>query len=126
MARARLVQAGATTFHAASDGTLAYTLPAPAKASFVWTDRAGATSPVPGATVEITLPDFALSPDGRRAAFVVGSQPIANMVVRDLATGADTPLTFNRADAPRSVWTEIHAPRWFPGGDRVLYVTGRY
>jgi hypothetical protein len=46
------------------------------------------------------------------------------MVVRDLATGADTPLTFNRADAPRLVWTEIHAPRWFPGGDRVLYVTG--
>ncbi len=75
MARARLVQAGATTFHAASDGTLAYALPAPAKASFVWTDRAGAMSPVPGATVEITRSDLR-SPDGRRALFIVGSQPI--------------------------------------------------
>ena len=83
-------------------------------------------SPVPGATIDVTLARFrSLARWPPRSCSFIGSPPIANIVVRNLDTGADTPLTFNSADAPPTLWTDIHAPRWFPGGDRVLYVTGR-
>ena len=80
-------------------------------------------TPVAGAAVEMPRPDFALSPDGRRVAFIVGVGPDANVVVRDLASG-DTRLTFNKATDAGASWSETAAPAWFPAGDRILHATG--
>jgi Tol biopolymer transport system component len=46
-----------------------------------------------------------------------------NLVVRDLQTGADTSLTFNRSTDVKGTWSLSH-PAWFPSGDRLLYATG--
>ena len=122
---ATLIQAGATSFDVANDGTLVFVVPAPIKSSFLWVDRAGAMKPVPGATVEIPTPDLALSPDGRRAAFIEGTGPDANVLVRDLETGVDTRLTSNKAQETAGAWSDTRHPAWFPSGERILHTLGR-
>jgi len=123
LTRATLVQSGATGFDIAADGTLVFSLPAMLTSSLVWVDRTGAVTPIEGAAVEMPRPDFALSPDGRRVALVVGEGPNANVLVRDLASG-DTRLTFNKATDTGASWLETLSPSWFPAGDRILHVTG--
>ena len=44
-------------------------------------------------------------------------------MVRDLQTGADTALTFNKATDVKGTWRLQH-PVWFPTGDRLVYATG--
>jgi hypothetical protein len=124
LTQATLIQAGAAEFSAARDGTVIFVLRAPSRSSLVWADRAGATSPVPGSSAEVSRYELALSPDGRRAAFIVGSGPNANVIVRDLASGVDTPLTFNKPADDGGAWFDTRSPAWFPSGDRILHMTG--
>jgi Tol biopolymer transport system component len=46
-----------------------------------------------------------------------------NLLVRDLQTGADTPLTSNRPTDVKGTWLLTH-PAWFSSGDRLVYSTG--
>jgi dipeptidyl aminopeptidase/acylaminoacyl peptidase len=124
LSTARLVQPGATMFDVAEDGTLLFELAGRPKFAIVWTDRDGAMSATPGADVEAWRPDLALAPDGRRLAFIQGYEPDANVIVRDLTTGVDTRLTFNRAEETDRAWRETGSPAWFPSGDRILHMTG--
>lgn len=124
LAAATLVQSGATMFDVADDGTLIFGLLVPSKSSIVWTDRHGAMSPIPGTAVDMSTPDLVLAPDGRRMAFIEGFGPDANVVVRDLATGVDTRLTFNKAEETGGTWRETRSPVWFLSGDRILHMTG--
>jgi serine/threonine-protein kinase len=122
--KATLLEAGASDFNAANDGTLIFKKAVFQKSSLVWVDRTGVTTAVPGAQVDVSSTEVALSPDGRRAAIVAGAESTTrNIVIRDLATGIDTPLTFN-GSRPLSVSGETSNPTWFPSGDRVVYFTG--
>jgi Tol biopolymer transport system component len=125
MTRAVLVERGGTDFSAADDGTLLVAMPAPSKSSLVWVDRSGAATPIAGSPVEIRRLGFAISPDGHRVVFVIGAGLVANVVVRDLDTGVDTPLTLNKADDPGTAPPEAYSPAWFPSGDRIIYGSGR-
>jgi Tol biopolymer transport system component len=65
----------------------------------------------------------ALSPDGRHAAFVTSPES-SRLVVRDLESGVDAPLAIREdEDSPAAILAMN--PAWFPGGDRILYVSGR-
>jgi hypothetical protein len=118
LSKAVRIEAGATRFSAADDGTLiASVRPTTSTVELAWIDRAGGVTAVPGPPIEIgegRSASLALSPDGHRAAFVAGSP--GAVVVRDLQSGIDTRLTF-----------EDHTydtPSWFPSGDRLLYLAG--
>jgi hypothetical protein len=123
--QAVLVEPGATSGGApAADGTLLLRVPATERWQLVWVTRAGATTPIAGAPVEPFWPDLALAPDDSRAAFTVAAgQMGSSLIVRDLATGADTLLT-GPADGASPVWSAIIHPAWFPTGDRVVHPTG--
>ena len=118
---ATLIEPRAAAFSLANDGTLLFGLPAVQLASLVWVDRARATAPIAGAPIE-DLNSLALSPDARHVAYITGIKRAGNVVVRDLTTGADTALTFNRADSGPGLIPL--RPSWFPSGDRILYATG--
>jgi eukaryotic-like serine/threonine-protein kinase len=118
LSKAVRIEAGATRFSAADDGTLIASIrpSAPSKAEIVWVDRRGTMTAVPGAPLDLAetpAPNLALSPDGRRAAFVAGEP--SSVFVRDLASGVDTRLTFERH--------RYDTPTWFPTGDQVLYLS---
>jgi hypothetical protein len=68
--------------------------------------------------------DIAISPDGRRAALFQGIEAGGRLVVRDLQSGADTPLTTD--PAVEAALTRVRPVRaqWFPSSDRLLYATG--
>ena len=121
---ATLIQPGATTFQAANEGSLLFTIVAAPKSALVWVDRSGSTSAIAGSPIESLRPGLALSPDGSRAAFISGSASSANVVVRDLNTGMDTRLTFNKAVDTGATGFEIGALEWFPTGDRILHMAG--
>jgi hypothetical protein len=122
LAKATLIQAGSEGYDASGEGTLLVRLERRRKLSLVWVDRAGAMSLVPGSAASMSHP--ALSPDGRRAAFIEGEWTAANLVVRDLATGVDTRLTFNKPDDIEGFSPLTASPAWFPDGHRLLHVTG--
>jgi serine/threonine-protein kinase len=122
--KATLVQPGVTDFQAANDATLLLAISATPKSALVWVDRSGTASVIAGSPIELQPPDLALSPDGGRAAFVTGSGASASVVVRDLQTGRDTRLTFNRAVETAATWSEVASPAWFPSGDRILHMAG--
>jgi Tol biopolymer transport system component len=127
---ATLVQAGASAYRAAADGSVVTVIPAVSKAALVWVDGSGAETAVPGPIVESPEDELELSPDGDRVAFVqgrrveagggVGSTP-GSVVVRDLRVGVDTRLT---TGATGGMWAEAGMPTWFPGGDRLVHRTG--
>jgi hypothetical protein len=110
---------------AARDGTLVYESNEGQdnEVEIVWVDRAGEVSAIPGAKLRSPICCPALSFDGRRAALVTDSASVRNLVVRDLATGVDTRLTFQQSDVD-SLGDYPPEPGWFPTGDRVLYATG--
>jgi eukaryotic-like serine/threonine-protein kinase len=125
LTKAEAVQPGADAFDVAGDGTLLVRM-APATAArdeLIWMDRTGKASPAAGAPVTFDeYSGLSLSPDGRRAVTAAGSPPrigtdqpagMAQIVVRDLQSGVDTPLTFDQ--------TSKMNPSWFASGDRVLY-----
>ena len=91
--------------------------------SLGWPDSSGRLSPIPGGPVWLRRSGLALSPDGRVAALVVAARGALNLIVRDLQTGADTALTFNRPTDVKGTWS-LHHPAWFPAGDRLVYATG--
>jgi hypothetical protein len=119
--RAVLLAAGATWYVSSADGTLVHFTSAPARSEFVWASRTGGVSPIPGTAVELGRNDLALSPDGRRAAFIIGDGNV--LVVRDLQTGVDTRLTTaNPNDTQRS--SISYCPSWFPAGNVLTYTQG--
>jgi Periplasmic component of the Tol biopolymer transport system len=119
--RAVLLAAGATAYDASADGTLVHITAPLAASELVWATRTGALSAVPGAAIEVPRQDLRVSPDGNRAALIVGGNTI--VVVRDLRTGVETRLTTpNPGDARRT--SQSTCPAWFPAGDRILYGSG--
>jgi serine/threonine protein kinase len=130
LTKATLLQAGARSANVASDGSVTFELPAQSKASLVWIDRTGAESAILGGPLSIQGRDFAVSPDGRRAAIVVeGENGTAGVfdgavISRDLETGADTSLTFRAARPGSSTPERLEFPSWFPSGDRLLLTSG--
>jgi dipeptidyl aminopeptidase/acylaminoacyl peptidase len=122
LAKATLVQAGSEGYDVSDEGTLLVKLELRRKLSLVWVDRGGAMSVLPGSAAVLSQP--ALSPDGRRAAFIEGEWTEGNLVVRDLATGVDTRQTFNKPDDNQGFAPLTLSPAWFPDSHRILYVTG--
>jgi Tol biopolymer transport system component len=119
-----LVQADAEAYSAANDGTLLIRVRAAIKSSLVWAEPSGRITRLPGDPVQLAGGSrLALSPDGRRAAFIVSARNALNLVVRDLQTGADTPFTFNRPTDVKGTWG-LSEPTWFPAGDRLAYASG--
>jgi Tol biopolymer transport system component len=120
VAKAALVEPGASRFSTSADGT-AVVLLAPeagvAHAELVWVDRAGTATPAAGKPVAI-VGNPALSPDGRRAALTEASPE--GIFVRDLKSGVDTRLTYE----VRKGTAEGNGVGWFPSSDRVFYVKG--
>jgi serine/threonine-protein kinase len=118
--KAAMVEPDAVSFQAANDGTLlVVTPPAAARRELVWVDRNGAVSPVPGAAPSLYLLG-GLSPDGHRSVFVSaegptppGELPLGDIFVRDLSSGLDTRLTFDRSRKEFVAWS--------PSGDRLIY-----
>jgi Tol biopolymer transport system component len=123
LSKATLVREDAEAFSLASDGTLLMRVHAPITSSLGWPDSSGRLSPAPGAPIALQRYGLALSPDGRRAAVIAAARGAVNLIVRDLQTGADTALTFNRPTDVKGTWLMQH-PVWFPGGDRLVYATG--
>lgn len=118
LSKAMLVQPDETAmgalFHAANDGTLLAVMPREASQSqLVWVDRSGTITAVPGDS--IGLRNLKLSPDGRRAALIVGSESASDLFIRDISSGVDVRLTFDK------IYKVL--PSWFPAGDRLVYST---
>jgi Tol biopolymer transport system component len=122
LAKATLIQAGSEGYDVSDEGTLLVKLELRRKLSFVWVDRGGAMSVLPGNPADLS--HTALSPDGQRAAYIEGEWTESNLIVRDLATGVDTPLTFNKPDDSQGFAPLTESPAWFPDSHRILYVTG--
>jgi len=123
LSKATLIRDDAEEFSLAADGTLMMRVSGTITSSLGWLDASGRLTPVPGGPIGLLRGGLALSPDGRRAAFVAGTRSAMNLVVRDLQTGADTALTSNRSTDVKGTWLLQH-PVWFPSGDRLLYATG--
>jgi hypothetical protein len=119
--RAVLLAAGATSYAASADGTLVHITTPLAASELVWATRTGGLSAVPGAAIELTHQDLRLSPEGNRAALIVGGNTI--LIVRDLRTGVETRLTTPNSGDPTRTSQSV-CPAWFPAGDRILYGYG--
>jgi Tol biopolymer transport system component len=108
-------------------------IPGPDRQALVWVDDAGVESAVPGDDTESPEGSVEISPDGRRAVYVVGrflpagaalgSLTNATVLVRDLETGVTTRL--NVAGQDETMWGSIGQPTWFPDGLRLLHRMGR-
>ena len=130
ISRSRLLVPGATRHTVSRDGTLVVSIPARERRALVWVDATGAESPVPGEPVEVPVPDLELSPDGGRAAFVLGDSRTAGpmvsvngvVVVRDLQTGIDTRLA---TPVQASNWGDVGGPTWSPDGRYLIHRVGQ-
>ena len=125
VAKAALVEPGATGFDAASDGTMVSMLPAKERRNLVWIDpqnaQPAAWTTVPGTAFQPANGTVALSPDGRRALVNVRTSDFKeDVVVRDLATGADTHIPFPEAPTREARGAIV---TWTPPG-RLLYTAG--
>ena len=123
LSKAMLVRPDAEAFSLAADRTLLMRVHAVITSSLGWPDSSGSMSPVAGGHLVLGGRGLALSPDGRQAALVAAASGTTNLLVRDLQTGADTALTFNRATDVKGTWALQH-PAWFPTSDRLVYSTG--
>ena len=128
LSKAVLLEAGATHFSAATDGTLVIRSEVAPLSVLAWVTQQGeatTTSSIPGAPIPEMRPRFGLSPAGDRVVFVSGTSTQANVIVRDLATGADTRVTGQTGAQSIGGTSETAMyPDWFPAGDRVLYTWG--
>ena len=121
---ATLIQPNAIAYDTSLNGSAVVQLPAVSMHELESVDVRGGMTALPGPPVEQpTSPVLAVSPDGRRAAYVAGAV-VGNLFVRDLSTGRDTQLTFSRADDPtNSTWRYLR-PSWLPTSDRLLHAMG--
>jgi Tol biopolymer transport system component len=94
------------TFSVSGGGSLVYTRALPWRLE--WRERSGSARPITAPEGEYANP--ALSPDGRRLAYVSGNTAVR---ILDLVRGTDTRLTLEGADHD--------APAWAPDGDWVAY-----
>jgi Tol biopolymer transport system component len=120
LTKAVSVQPGAEGYSVSRDGSLLVGLPSTEHRVLVWVDRSGRSTPVRGAPVALGSARLALSPDGNRAAFVVSDGDTTRLVVRDLDTGLDRPLTTERDTAAGDV---VSPATWLPSGDRIAYAS---
>ena len=100
-----LVAQSAVSFSASAEDSLLYVEQSGAEVvkEMVWVDRAGKTVGVVGEGRE-GLSQVALSPDGRRIAYVAGPPRNGDIWVRDLDRATDTRLTFGDEDELQPVW----------------------
>jgi Tol biopolymer transport system component len=98
------------TFAVSETDTLLYAPDPPWRLE--WRERSGRLLSV--AAPEERYFDLALSPDGRRVAYVADSLAVR---VRDLVRGTDSRLTFEEVDH--------YTPAWSPQGDWVAYAADR-
>jgi serine/threonine-protein kinase len=121
LTRAAMLQAGATGFDAARDGTLLMRFTARDRRNLVWVTRSGQTTPVPGPALEMTNTSFELAPEGGRVLMsTVGPDFRADLVVRDLATGTDTLVPPPRQAGAMTLGATVS---WAPGG-RLFFGVG--
>ena len=121
LTRAAMLQAGATGFDAARDGTLLMRFTARDRRNLVWVTRSGQTTPVPGPALEMTNTSFELAPEGGRVLMsTVGPDFRADLVVRDLATGTDTLVPPPRQAGAMTLGASVS---WAPGG-RLFFGVG--
>ena len=108
-----LVAPGAGLPSADDRDTLLYSLaPAgPQVRELAWVDRGGHVTGQIGAASDLSAP--ALSPDGTRVAFSARVDQTLDIWVRDVASGADSRVSFEADGAGR--------PIWYPAGRRVAY-----
>jgi dipeptidyl aminopeptidase/acylaminoacyl peptidase len=130
--RASLLVGDASHYSVARDGTVLALIPARQRRSLTWVDQHGSETMAPGDAIEGPARDLELSPDEGRVAFVRGALRTAGasagsltggvVMVRDLTTGADLPLT---SATPSSTWGNTGSPTWSPDGRRLVHWTGR-
>lgn len=104
---------GMVHFSIAEDGTIAY-VPGSSGANLrrvAWVDRTGNVQPIDLPTAQYN--DIRLSPDGSRAAILVGSSGSGDVWICDLARSTSTRLTFNARNA---------TPIWSADGKNIYYV----
>src|SRR6185295_16365344 len=128
LGRAMLVDSSIGSFDVTDEGTLLMmTGSLDTRLEVVWLDRKGAVVPIAGAPFLSGGSSPALAPDGRRVALQIGSEGSSVLVVRDVQTGADTPLTV-RDDSLTALrpgaTAALRRPTWFPSGDRLVEATG--
>jgi serine/threonine-protein kinase len=106
------VTTGASHFAIADDGTLAF-VPGGIGANerrLFWADRTGNFQPINIPAAQFN--DIRISPDGARAALIVGSSGTGDVWVYDLVRTTSTRLTFNTSNA---------SPVWSADGKSVYY-----
>jgi len=125
LSKASLLQAGGQQPSVANNGSLTFVVPAASRSTFVWVDRAGVATAIPGSPLELG-DGFSVSPDGRRAVFPAGPGNEEDLFVRDLNNGVDTQITFRKAGGLEAEVeaNDIRNPAWFPSGDDVLFSSG--
>ena len=94
---------GTVQFAVASNGTIVYQRRTVGEVGLVWVDRAGAGTPV-DATLRGSFSSASLSPDATRIALAVSVSGGGQVWVKNLRTGAFTPISQGLADADRPVW----------------------
>ena len=130
LASATVIQPGATNYSASRDGTLIIRSDVVPTVTLAWLTRDGDSTnirSIPGTPIGDMRPVFAASPQGDRLVYVAGARPQTKLLVRDLATGADTRLEIDAAAALQTIGGSSESllyPGWFPGGDRVVFTYG--
>jgi serine/threonine-protein kinase len=121
---AMLIQPDVVAYDLSLNGSVVVQLPAVSAHELESVDAKGGTTALPGPPIEEPVaPALAVSPDGRRVAYV-GGPAVANLYVRDLESGRETQLTFSRSDDPSMGNWRYLRPSWFPASDRIMQGAG--
>jgi serine/threonine-protein kinase len=94
---------GTVQFAVASNGTIVYQRRTIGEVGLVWVDRSGGATPVDSA-LKGSFSSASLSPDASRIALAVSIAGGGQVWVKNLRTGAFTPISQGLADADRPVW----------------------